>query len=363
MSTMPPSPRLPIPLSRAQRGRWLGGVCVGLAAARELSVGWVRVAFALAAVAGGLGVLVYLACWLIVPAEGDDAGAAASPRGLVIFAQTCAGCLGVATLGAVGAAATVFGFGWIVAALAAAILFGTLARRPRVGPAWVLLPTAALVLPSVALAAGGVRVAPQSGHIIAAPRVIGDVPRDGYRSGLGTMLVDLRRTAIPAGAPASLRIRAGVRRTIVALPHDRCVHVRLRYDQTSFVAGLAAAIADRSGPVSDVTVFGRILSADSGTGGNAAARGTGPTVNIDFRSAGGSLVVRDYPEDVDPDLVPDWPGYRVWPEERPPTAGTPRRAARGLVRHWRTRRRAQDRSARRIKALLPGPCATARGGR
>ena len=363
MTAVPPSPRLPTPLSRTEEGRWLGGVCAGLARARDLRTGWVRTAFILAAIAGGFGVLVYLACWLIIPAAGDD-GAGTSFRGLVAFAQTCAGCAGVATLGATGATATMFGFGWVVVAIAAAILIGALARWPRVGPAWALLPTAALVLPSVALAASGVRLAPQAGHVRVAPPVIGEVPRDGYRSGLGTMLVDLRHTTIPAGGPAPVRIRAGIRRTIVALPHDRCVHLNVRYDQTPFVAGLAAAILDRPDrPVTDVSIFGRIVSGDSGQARNPGMRARGPTLNIDFTSAGGSLVVRDYRDEVDPDLVPDWPGYPVSPERRPDTTATPRRAARKLVRHWRVRRRAQDRSARRIKTLLPGPCASGRGRR
>ena len=54
-----------------------------------------------------------------------------------------------------------FGFGWVIVALAAAILVGTLAGWARLGPAWALLPIGALVLPSAALAVGGVQRRPE----------------------------------------------------------------------------------------------------------------------------------------------------------------------------------------------------------
>jgi phage shock protein PspC (stress-responsive transcriptional regulator) len=350
------SPRLPVPLCRARASRWLGGVCAGLARLRGLPVGWLRAAFVLGALAGGLGVLVYLACWLIIPAEGEDSDAR-GPREIVVLAQASAACVGLATLGAGGSAATIFGFGWAVLAIAAVILVAALAGWPRVGPGWALLPVAALALPSMAVAAGGVRVAPQSGAVAAAPRTAADIPRDGYRSGLGHLLVDLRGTALPASGEVPLRIDAGIRRTIVALPHDRCVHVDVRYHVVPFAARVATTLTGRSdSPFSEVTVFGaQRYGRDGQTGGSA--RGAGPTLVVDFRSAGGSLYVRDYPVRVDPSSQVDWPGYSVTAEPRPDTTGVPKRAARRLVRAWRVRRRAQLLDAARVDRLRGGPCA------
>jgi hypothetical protein len=310
----------------------------------------------LGALAGGLGVLVYLACWLIIPAEGED-GAAPGPREIVVLAQASAACVGLATLGAAGTAATIFGFGWAVVAVAAVILVAALAAWPRVGPGWALLPVAALTLPSMAMAAGGVRIAAQSGAMFKAPRTAADIPRDGYRSGLGHLLVDLRGTALPASGEVPLRIDAGIRRTIVALPHDRCVHVDVRYHIAPFAARVASELTGRSySPFSEVVVFGvRGYGRDGQTRG--IARGAGPTIVLDFRSAGGSLYVRDYPDDVDPRSHVDWPGYRVTPESRPDTTGVPRRAARRLVREWRARRKEQVRDALRVDRQMGGPCA------
>jgi len=343
---------------RAGHGRWLGGVCAGLARTRGLPVGGLRLAFVVASLIGGLGVLAYVACWLIIPAEGEDLDST-RPRGIVVLAQACAACAGLATLGALGGAATIFGFGWVVVALGATVLGGALASWPRVGPGWALLPLAALVLPSAALAAGGVRLEPQNGNVRVAPSSFSDVLPEGYRSGLGPMLIDLRRAEIPAGDLPPLVVEAGVRRTIVALPRDRCVNVDVEYRVTPFAARVAAIVTGRgsASPFSEVILFGEAHFGRFGVGGNGGTRRDAPTLRIVFKSAGGSLYVRDYPDDVDPEVEPDWPGYPVYPEPRPDVTGTPEAAARRLIANWRTRRRAQLRSQHRLKTLRPGPCA------
>jgi phage shock protein PspC (stress-responsive transcriptional regulator) len=356
VTILPPRPRpLPQALTRAEHGRWLGGVCAGLAQARGLPVGRLRAAFAVAALAGGLGILAYLACWLIIPAEGEDLETT-SPRGIVVLALACAACLGLATLGALGALATVFGFGWVVVALAATVLVAALWSWPRVGPGWALLPVAALVLPSAALAAGGVRIEPQTGDVTVAPSAL-TASRADFRSGLGALFIDLRHTTFQAdGVP--MRIDAGVRRTIVALPHHRCVNVDVDYDVIPFAARVASIVTGRSdSPFSELIVFGEQRYGSSGIIGNGTTRSEGPTLVITFKSAGGSLYVRDYPDDVDPESQPDWPGYPVYPEPRPDVTGTPKAAAQRLIRNWRVRHRAQLRSRGMFEAALPGPCA------
>jgi phage shock protein PspC (stress-responsive transcriptional regulator) len=347
------------PLARAGADRVLGGVCAGLARRYGLSPGWLRVAFAAAALVGGVGVLVYLAAWLIVPGEGES-GRSGAARGIVVLAQACAAAVGLATLAALAAAATLFGFGWAVVAVAAAILGGVLIVWGRLGPGWALLPLAAMLVPSVALAAGGLHLHPQMGAQRFAPPTAAGIARARYESGLGTLLVDLRRTALPATGAMPMRIDAGVRRTIVALPHDRCVHVAVTYDVARSIAEQAADTLIGRPDAMRINVFD--AHAGSGTGRLGDPGGVrGPALHVDFASAGGSLYVRDYPDAVDPQAWPDWPGYGVVRlEPRPDTAGRSKRAARRQIRHWRTRRAAQERSRRRLAALLAGPCAKAR---
>jgi phage shock protein PspC (stress-responsive transcriptional regulator) len=56
-------------LRRHRDGRWIAGVCSGLASATGAEV-WVwRLVFALLATCGGVGVLFYLLMWIFVPVE------------------------------------------------------------------------------------------------------------------------------------------------------------------------------------------------------------------------------------------------------------------------------------------------------
>jgi phage shock protein PspC (stress-responsive transcriptional regulator) len=340
---------VPAPTTRARQGRWLGGVCAGLAARWGVPVARVRLGFVLASVLVGLGVLVYVAAWLILPGEGADG----AQRGIVLLAQAIGALLGLGVLAAMGGMATIFGYGWVVVAAAAAVLVGTLAGWARLGPAWALLPVGALVLPSVAFAVGGLRLEPSTQTRVIAPRTLAELPRRPLRSGLGLLTVDLRHTPLPASGTIPLRIEAGVRRTLIALPHDRCVHVAVHQHDAPPALRLGGALVGQAGLTSP-QVFGRWTAPQSTTA--AAHRRPGPTLAIDYASAGGELVVRDYPDDVDPDVQPDWPGHPVYPEPRPETTGVARAEAKTMVREWRARRKVQDRDKKRIDRLMGGPC-------
>jgi phage shock protein PspC (stress-responsive transcriptional regulator) len=63
-------------LTRTRDGRWFGGVCAGLGRYFELSPTVYRLAFAALAFAGGTGILLYLAAWLVMPDEDADASLA-----------------------------------------------------------------------------------------------------------------------------------------------------------------------------------------------------------------------------------------------------------------------------------------------
>jgi hypothetical protein len=80
-------------------------------------------------------------------------------------------------------------------------------------------------------------------------------------------------------------------------------------------------------------------------------------LRVEFESFGGELVLRDYPDDVEPGSNPDWPGYHVFPELRPDTTGMSKKQAARLVREWRARRKSQLASKKRIDRVMGGPCA------
>lgn len=70
--------REPRRLSRPRDGRWLGGVSSGLGAYFDLSPAIYRIAFVALALAGGTGILLYIAAWLVIPEEGEDDSIAAA---------------------------------------------------------------------------------------------------------------------------------------------------------------------------------------------------------------------------------------------------------------------------------------------
>lgn len=59
-------------LLRVRQGRIVAGVCTGLAGYFGVDVNLVRLAFGVLTVFYGLGILLYLLAWAILPEEGED---------------------------------------------------------------------------------------------------------------------------------------------------------------------------------------------------------------------------------------------------------------------------------------------------
>ena len=59
-------------LTRPKQDRWLGGVAAGLGEYFDLSPTIYRIAFVALALAGGTGILLYAAAWVVIPEEGAD---------------------------------------------------------------------------------------------------------------------------------------------------------------------------------------------------------------------------------------------------------------------------------------------------
>jgi signal transduction histidine kinase len=70
----------PMPLRRERDGRWLAGVCTGIARRYGVDLWLARFAFVAATAAGGLGIALYGLAWLLIPAR-DEPGRAEQPRG------------------------------------------------------------------------------------------------------------------------------------------------------------------------------------------------------------------------------------------------------------------------------------------
>ena len=63
-------------LERKLEGRWIAGVCVGLADYFGLDASLIRVIFAVLVLFGGVGPIAYLLAWALVPEQGEQASIA-----------------------------------------------------------------------------------------------------------------------------------------------------------------------------------------------------------------------------------------------------------------------------------------------
>jgi phage shock protein PspC (stress-responsive transcriptional regulator) len=58
-------------LERKVSGRWLAGVCAGLADYSGIDPALIRVIFAVLTLFGGVGAIAYVLAWALVPEEGE----------------------------------------------------------------------------------------------------------------------------------------------------------------------------------------------------------------------------------------------------------------------------------------------------
>ncbi|MDW5593790.1 PspC domain-containing protein, partial [Conexibacter stalactiti] len=305
-----PGAPLPQPLRRARDGRWLGGVCRGMANRWSTPVGQLRALFAVATLFGGLGLLAYAACWLVLPTDAEE-DSPSLLRALASVALLAAAAAGLTTIALVAAVATLFGFGWAVAVGIGAFLAGALVLLPAAKPAWVLPPLIAAALPAIAVAASGAELMPHAGLRSERPERAAAIPSDGYRTGLGDLFVDLRELRVAPGAIVPLKLDTGVGRTVVALPHDRCFDVELTYATEGDGWRVVRSFADALGIGGSVGGNGAILYGGWVGGSGRWTRRSddprAPTLRIDYSTLGGELWLRDYPPGVGPLATPWWP--------------------------------------------------------
>jgi phage shock protein PspC (stress-responsive transcriptional regulator) len=248
------------PLVRSRTDRWLGGVCVGLGRYFDLNPAIYRIAFVVLALAGGTGVLLYIAAWLVIPEEGAPDSIAASelrkhrdhPKRL----------LGLALL----------------AAIALAVL-SSIHVWPSPGNLWVL---AALLIAAVAWWRGRVVVGIVLGLVVVlvagvlfAVRVpllagIGDRSYDTvhskYTLGIGELRLNLDRARLPKGQ-TFVKATVGIGKLRVLVPENATVDV-----DGHVQAGELVLFGEKQGGTHvhshtvDRTGSGRVLALDLHTG-------------------------------------------------------------------------------------------------
>jgi phage shock protein PspC (stress-responsive transcriptional regulator) len=320
---LPPEPRR---LLRVREGRALGGVCAGLGRYFNLDPIIFRIGAVVLVLAGGAGLLAYLAAWLLIPSE-DSPGEALEGRNrwLVIAGVVVLVCISwpiilgggllvagfaiplamlvaagvlvwwfvsgegpagdpgqvarraalglvvllVCLLVAVGGAWAAAAGGETVVAIAvitagAAILIGAFVRPVR----WLVLPAVALALSAGAVSAAGIDLHGGVGDREYRPASAADL-RDTYRLGMGQLVVDLRNTDLPPG-DVRVGVDLGVGEARVLVPSDVCVATDAKVgigDVESFGrhnGGVDVDVDDRPDAAARVTRL--LVKADVGVG-------------------------------------------------------------------------------------------------
>jgi phage shock protein PspC (stress-responsive transcriptional regulator) len=208
-------------LYRPKDGRWLGGVAEGLGRYFDLSPTIYRIAFVALAFAGGTGVVLYAASWLVIPEEGAaDSIAAAElrkhrdhPRRLLGLALI--GAIFLAVLSSIHVWPSPGNF-WVLAA----ILIAALAWwRGRI----VFGIVAAILVVIVAGLLLAVRVPVWSGI---GSRTFETV-HSKYTLGIGDLRIDLRDADLPKGQ-TFVNANVGIGNLRVIVPMDATVDVDAR---------------------------------------------------------------------------------------------------------------------------------------
>jgi phage shock protein PspC (stress-responsive transcriptional regulator) len=279
---LPHEPTPPRRLLRARSGRLIGGVCAGLGRYFNVDPIIFRIGAVVLVLAGGAGLLAYLAALLLIPSEDSPDAEEGAPAGrnrwLVIGGLIILLCVsfpfllggglllaGLAIPFAVLVAAGVLVW-WFVSGEGPAGDAGDVAKRAAlgigilfvcgliaIGGAWAaaaggetvvaivvivagaailagafLRPVRLLVLPALALAlsagtvsAAGIDLDGGVGERDYRPSSAADL-RDRYELGMGELVVDLRQTDLPPG-DVPLEIDLGIGEARVVVPEDMCV--------------------------------------------------------------------------------------------------------------------------------------------
>ena len=269
-------------LTRSSSDRILGGVAGGLGRYFDIDPIIFRIGFVVLTIAGGAGVLAYLAAWLLVPA---DPVAGEPPVGrnrvltwigagiLIVAACVALGpglffagppLFGLALLALLGVALwraaenrgedgnyvlrraglavlliVVSGVGFVAVAVGAAVGGGAVIAGLVIaigvalcvaafvgGARWLVLPALIIAIPLGFVAAAGIDADGGVGDRDYRPTSLAEL-RDGYELGIGELRVDLREVDLPVGR-TPLELKMGIGSVRVLVPEDVCVASEMR---------------------------------------------------------------------------------------------------------------------------------------
>ena len=231
------------PFRRSSTRRLLAGVCGGIADRFDVDVTIVRVGFVVAACLWGVGVVVYLALWALVPAAGDTGAArdiSDEPSGppwvsyVLLTAALFLGLVITTTWWGGPQWGGGLGLAWVVVLFAVVVVaLRRPARRPTIGRALLTLALVGLSLVIVttgaffaAVAMTGVPMTGGIGQRVVQPTSPAEL-QSPFRMAFGTMTVDLTRMP-PGAVTRTVTASVAVGQLVVDVPRGVVVDVDAR---------------------------------------------------------------------------------------------------------------------------------------
>ena len=219
-------------LLRSSSDRVLVGVAGGLGRYFRVDPVIFRIAFGISILFGGIGALAYLMLAIFVPTDGEpDRAQRLSGRlsrlgfwrgaGMVaIAALALAGLIGLA-----GGAAFAVALGWGVPVAILVIAIGALLGLTalRGGARWLIAPALALALGGGVAAASDLDFRGGIGQREYNPLSVRAIPTDGYRLGVGELIVDLRDLDWHEARVVRTKVEVGAGQANVYVPSGVCV--------------------------------------------------------------------------------------------------------------------------------------------
>jgi phage shock protein PspC (stress-responsive transcriptional regulator) len=219
-------------LTRSSSDRFIAGVAGGLGRYFGIDPVVFRIGFALSLFFGGLGALAYLLLAIFVPTDGDPDRAQRFGgrlqelgiwRALGLVAIAIVALFGLSALA--GLAAFAVGLGWGVPVAILIIAIGALLALAafRGGARWLIPPAIALAIGGGVAAASDLDLKGGIGEREYHPVSARSIPADGYRLGVGRLVVDLRDLEWSKHRVLPLRVSLGVGQADVFVPERVCV--------------------------------------------------------------------------------------------------------------------------------------------
>lgn len=261
-STIDPQRREgPRRLRRSSSDRVLAGVAGGLGRYFGIDPVIFRIGFGISIFFGGVGALAYLLLALFVPTDGKPdwpqrLGGRLQERGLWrALGAIALALLAIAALVALaGASAFTVAVGWGVpigiAVVAAGALLALTALRGR-GARWLIPPAVAIAVGGGVAAAADLDFRGGIGDREYQPLSASAIPADGYRFGVGRLVVDLRRIDWSRERVVHLRTHLGAGQATIFVPSRVCV-----VGTTHNGAGESEVVGERSSGFGDDQTVG-----------------------------------------------------------------------------------------------------------